>query len=75
MKANLLPLALAAFCIAAQAVDTPGSSPAAPSVSERLANARKALAVHDYDKAVGELRTAVRSDPRNAEAHSLLGYS
>jgi Tfp pilus assembly protein PilF len=72
---HLLLLLLACACISAHAVDMPGSSPAEPSVTERLGAARKALEVHDYDKAVSELRTAVRRDPRNAEAHSLLGYS
>lgn len=75
MQAKHLLLALAAFCVTAHAVDTPGASPAEPSVSERMGNARKALAMHDYDRAVSELRTAVRSDPRNADAHNLLGYS
>ncbi len=75
MQAKSLLLALAAFTAHALAVDTPGSSPAEPPVRERMDNARKALQVHDYGKAVAELRTVVRADPRNAEAHSLLGYS
>ena len=75
MRANHLLLALAAFTVSASAADTPDSSPAEPSARERMGSARKALEVHDYGKAVGELRTVVRTDPRNAEAHSLLGYS
>jgi Tfp pilus assembly protein PilF len=71
-----LLLALAASLAAcAWAVDMPGSSPAEPSTRERMSIARKALEVHDYTKAVAELRTVVRTDPRNAEAHNLLGYS
>ncbi len=77
MRCRPLLLALAAFALtpAAQAADEPGSSPATPSAGERMGNARKALAAHDYGKAVAELRTVVRADPRNAEAHNLLGYS
>lgn len=75
MQVNSLLLAFAALAFNAHAVDEPGSSPATPSARQRMGNARQALAVHDYDKAVAELKTAVRSDPRNAEAHSLLGYS
>jgi Tfp pilus assembly protein PilF len=75
MQAKSLLLALAALAFNASAVDEPGSSPATPSARQRMDNARKALQVHDYDKAVAELRTVVRADPRNAEAHSLLGYS
>ena len=75
MQAKSLLLALAAFTLHAHAVDMPGSSPAEPPTRERMTSARKALEVHDYSKAVAELRTVVRNDPRNAEAHSLLGYS
>jgi Flp pilus assembly protein TadD len=75
MQAKSLLLALAVFAMNAYAVDMPGSSPAEPTARERMNNARKALEVHDYNKAVSELRTVVRTDPRNAEAHNLLGYS
>ena len=75
MQAKSLLLALAAVALNAFAVDMPGSSPAEPSTRERMTSARQALEVHDYTKAVAELRTVVRTDPRNAEAHSLLGYS
>ena len=75
MQLTHLLLALAVVAGTAQAADEPGSSPATPPASERMANARKALAAHDYGKAVAELTTVVRSDPRNAEAHNLLGYS
>jgi Flp pilus assembly protein TadD len=75
MQAKSLLLVLAALTFNAFAADEPGSSPATPSARDRMNNARKALEAHDYNKAVSELRTVVRSDPRNAEAHSLLGYS
>lgn len=72
----LLAAALAAF-LPAHAADTPGTDPnvRAPSVSDRLANARKALAVKDFSGAQRELFVAVREDPRNADVHNLLGYS
>jgi len=75
MQAKSLLLALVAFAFNAYAADMPGSSPATPSTQDRMSTARKALEAHDYNKAVSELRTVVRADPRNAEAHSLLGYS
>lgn len=75
MQAKSLLLALAAFALNAYAADMPGSSPAEPPARERMNNARKALEVHDYKKAVSELQVVVRNDPRNAEAQSLLGYS
>ena len=76
MQAKSMLLAIvAALSLNAYAVDTPGSSPAEPTTRERMGIARKALEVHDYRKAVAELRTVVGRDPRNAEAQSLLGYS
>ena len=76
MQVKLLSLlALAALTLNVYAADTPFSTPAEPSVRERMSLARKALEVHDYGKAVSELRTVVRTDPRNADAHNLLGYS
>jgi Flp pilus assembly protein TadD len=59
------------------AADTSVSAPvpASPSVSERLAAARKAIDAKDWGKAMAELSQAVRDDPRNADVHNLLGYS
>jgi Flp pilus assembly protein TadD len=77
MKHALLLAAVLATLSAAQAADTPGSNPsvAAPTVADRLANARKAIAVKDWSVAQRELNLAVRDDPRNADVHNLLGYS
>ena len=75
MQTKSLLLAIAALSLNAYAVDTPGSSPAEPSVRDRMSSARKALESHDYRKALAELKTVVNRDPRNAEAQSLLGYS
>jgi Tfp pilus assembly protein PilF len=77
MRKMILIAAAVAAAFAAQAADTPGSNPsvAAPTVAERLANARKALAAKDFSAAMRELNVAVREDPRNADVHNLLGYS
>jgi len=78
MKSKLLLLAaLVAASLSVQAADTPGSNPsvAAPTVNDRLASARKAIAVKDWNFAMRELNAAVRDDPRNADVHNLLGYS
>jgi Tfp pilus assembly protein PilF len=77
MRKQLLALALIAAGCAAQAADTPGSNPNAPQVTsaDRMANARKALAAKDFSTAQRELNLVVREDPRNADAHNLMGYS
>ena len=77
MKKQLLLAALLATVFAAQAADTPGSNPSvsAPSVADRLATARQALAASNWSAAQRELLVAVRDDPRNADVHNLLGYS
>ena len=73
---HLLAAALAVSAFA-HAADTPGSNPnvRAPSVNERLGNARKAIEAKDWSKAVAELDVAAREEPRNADVQNLLGYS
>ena len=61
--ASLTPLA--------QAADTRSGPP----VSERLANARKAIEAKDWGKAMFDLNQAAREEPRNADVHNLLGYT
>lgn len=56
----------------ATAADTPGSG---TPISERLETARRAIAAKDWTRAMSELSTAVREEPRNADVHNLLGYS
>jgi Flp pilus assembly protein TadD len=56
------------------AADTGGSS-AQPSTAERLETARQAIAAKDWKRSLAELNLAVRDEPRNADAHNLLGYS
>ncbi|TWO68694.1 hypothetical protein FN976_22100 [Caenimonas sedimenti] len=77
MRKQLLALALIAAGCAAQAADTPGSNPNVPQVTsaDRMANARKALAAKDFGTAQRELNVVVREEPRNADAHNLMGYS
>lgn len=66
----------AAFAAAstAQAADPPGMNPNAPRI-DRMENARKAIAAKDFNAALRELTVVVREDPRNADAHNLMGYS
>ena len=72
------PLLLAALLLAAlpvaQAADEV-TTPAAPTVAERLANARAAIAAKEWSRAMRELNVAVREQPRNADVHNLLGYA
>jgi Tfp pilus assembly protein PilF len=46
-----------------------------PSVADRLGTARTAIAAKDWKKALAELNVALKSEPRNADVHNLLGYS
>jgi Flp pilus assembly protein TadD len=66
-------LAFSASAFQAHAADTP--STAQPTVNERLQNARDAIKAEKWSNAIAELRIAVRDEPRNADAHNLLGYS
>lgn len=73
----LLSSALLLAGVPAGAVDTPGSNPSVPqpTVQDRLAKARQALARNDWSGAQRELSLAVRESPQNADAHNLLGYT
>jgi Flp pilus assembly protein TadD len=73
-KSVILTATLALFASASVsvfAVDTRG----APSASERLDNARKAIDSKDWGRALFELNQAARDEPRNADVHNLLGYT
>lgn len=76
MKPWMLAL-IALLSLPATGADTPGTDPniRAPSVDERLAAARRAIADKDWSAATRELAAAQRADPRNADVHNLLGYS
>lgn len=58
---------------AAWAVDS--APPAGAAVPDLLLSARAAIEVGDWRKALGDLRQAQRSEPRNADVHNLLGYT
>jgi len=65
---------LAAFlatCGLAQAKD----SFDAPTASERLEAAHKAIQAKDWKKAMVELQAAERDEPRNPDVHNLIGYT
>ncbi len=68
----LLAISATAFQVA-HAADTP-SAPA-PTVSERMSNARDSIKANKWQPAIAELRIAVREEPKNADAHNLLAYS
>jgi Tfp pilus assembly protein PilF len=71
---SALALSLLLGVTAAHAADT-GDSSAQPTASERVKTARDAIKAKDWKRSVAELKLAVRDEPRNADAHNLLGYS
>lgn len=72
-----LLMAVVAATSLAHAADTPATSVAieAPSSQERMTIARKAIDAKEWNRAITELNAVVRAEPRNADAHNLLGYS
>lgn len=81
MKSILQTTAIAAMLAmsasvfqAAHAADT-GPATAQPTVSDRMSTAREAIKANKWQSAIAELRLAVRDEPKNADAHNLLGYS
>ncbi|MCG2593164.1 hypothetical protein LZ009_10260 [Ramlibacter sp. XY19] len=79
MKESLLLAALLAAAGPASAVDTVEPAPARRATParqvDRLATARSAIALKDWDGAMRELTVAVREQPQNADVHNLLGYT
>jgi Flp pilus assembly protein TadD len=71
MIRHTIAAALVAFSAAAFAV--PSSDE--PSVSDRIANAHKAIKSQSWSTAMFELNQALREEPRNPEVHNLLGYT
>jgi Tfp pilus assembly protein PilF len=60
----------------AHAADTDVTAqPAQTSASDRLNTAREAIKAKDWKKALYELNVAVKSEPKNADIHNLLGYA
>ena len=69
---KLLVVSLVLAGASALAADGPS---AGPSADERMVTARKAIEAKSWRTAVFELNKVVREQPRNADAHNLLGYS
>ncbi len=72
MKNGLLIFLLLASA-SAFAADTPTMDPQV--ASDHIGDARKAIQTKNWAAAITELKTAVREEPRNADAHNLLAYS
>ena len=53
--------------------DLPG--PKEKTENANIVAARKAIDAKDYKAAVGHLMKAVQEEPKNADAHNMLGYS
>ena len=51
------------------------SEPKARPENPNVVAGRKAIEAKDYKTAVGHLTKAVQEEPKNADAHSMLGYS
>ena len=71
MNRLLLAAALAAASFAVAAAPSMDE----PSVSDRIANAHKAIQSKSWSTAMFELNQALREEPRNPEVHNLLGYT
>ena len=72
---NLFGIVALTICFS-QAValaDLPDSK--GKSESANVAAGRKAIEASDFKTALGHLSKAVQEEPRNADAHSMLGYS
>ncbi len=54
---------------------TPDPTPVAAPKVDRMATGRAAIKAADWKKAISELSTAVKEQPRNSDAHNLLAYS
>ncbi len=76
-QASVVATLLAVSALAfehAQAADT-GPATTQPTASDRMSTARDAIKANQWSQAIAELRLAVRDEPKNADAHNLLGYS
>ena len=61
------------FVVSQALADMP--EPKARPENPNVAAGRKAIEAKDYKAAVGHMTKAVQEEPRNADAHSMLGYS
>jgi Flp pilus assembly protein TadD len=71
MKRKLLAVTIVVLPLLAGAVGSMDDV----TVSERIANAHKAIAAKEWRQAMRELNAALRDEPRNPEVHNLLGYT
>ena len=62
-----------AVCQGTALADMP--EPKGKSENANIVAARKAIEAKDFKSAVGHLTKAVQEEPKNADAHSMLGYS
>lgn len=70
---HIVTLVFWAVASMSQAADTPTLS--TPTASERLASARQAIERKGWSRAQLDLRSVVRDEPDNADAHNLLAYT
>ena len=79
MKKTIIRATLAIVLMAAGstsfAADSGPTVASQPSTSERMVKARDAIKNKDWQRALTELNAAAKSDPRNPDIHTLLGYS
>lgn len=66
-----LAASLAVLPVAATAVDTTPE----PAPSVEITSGRNAIEARDWNAAIKSLTVAVEHEPRNADAHNLLGYA
>ena len=62
-----------AFCQRAAVADMP--EPKTKMENPNIVAGRQAIQAKDFKAAVGHLTKAVQEEPKNADAHSMLGYS
>ena len=62
-----------AFCQRAAVADMP--EPKTKTENPNIVAGRQAIEAKDFKAAVGHLTKAVQEEPKNADAHSMLGYS
>ncbi len=74
---SLIAMLLAALLVALVplAAGNPGDDDESASDDPNFQEGKKAVQSQDWNKAVDLLSKAVQSDPKNADAHNLLGYA
>jgi Flp pilus assembly protein TadD len=76
LSALLLAGGFVMSALPAHAADTPEpATPAAAPAEDAMATARKHIQAKQWSQAAGVLEKVVAKEPRNADAHNLLGFS